>query len=326
MPTVHILAPDVAEPAGGVRMLYRHVDVLNAAGIPAAIVHYKPGFRVDWFEHRTIVRHLPVDLKSDDVVVFPEVEGPAIGQAVPGIRKVIFNQNAYYTFAHYPLEVSSVTAPYLHPEVVATIVVSEDSRRYLRHAFPSARIHRVRLGIDPELYHAGAAKQKQIAFMPRKHPEDAQQVINLLRFREVLSGWRVAPIQNASQTQAAAILRESMIFLSFGHPEGFGLPAAEAMACGCITIGYHGNGGREFWDPQFSFPIAAGDVVGFAQAAEGVLRALERTPQALAAKTARAARFIRETYSPQNEQQDIISTWRQILTEGLADGRSSLAG
>ena len=36
--------------------------------------------------------------------------------------------------------------------------------------------------------------------------------------------------------------------LSFGHPEGFGLPLAEAAACGCALIGYTGLGGREIFE------------------------------------------------------------------------------
>jgi hypothetical protein len=45
-----------------------------------------------------------------------------------------------------------VKTPYLHPEVVATIVVSEDSRRYLQHVFPALPIHRIRHSIDPKLH------------------------------------------------------------------------------------------------------------------------------------------------------------------------------
>ena len=36
--------------------------------------------------------------------------------------------------------------------------------------------------------------------------------------------------------------------LAFGHPEGFGLPLAEAAACGCALIGYTGLGGREIFE------------------------------------------------------------------------------
>ncbi len=121
---------------GGVRMLYRHVDILNANGFDAAIVHFAAGFKINWFEHSTRVLHMPVKLNSQDIAVFAEVGGLKIAGWAPGNRKVIFNQNAYYTFKRYPLE-GGVETPYLHPEVVATIVVSEDSRQYLQQAFPS---------------------------------------------------------------------------------------------------------------------------------------------------------------------------------------------
>ena len=43
-------------------------------------------------------------------------------------------------------------------------------------------------------------------------------------------------------------LSSSALFLSFGHPEGFGLPVAEALACGTAVIGYSGLGGRELFN------------------------------------------------------------------------------
>ena len=42
--------------------------------------------------------------------------------------------------------------------------------------------------------------------------------------------------------EVACALQDSLLFLSCGHPEGFGLPLAEAIACGCLVVGYHGLG------------------------------------------------------------------------------------
>ena len=311
--SIYFLAPDLTHPSGGVRVLYRHADLLNAAGMDAAIVHQKPGFRVAWFANRTRVIHPPLEIGPEDILVFPEIEGPAIAQAAPGVRKVIFNQNAYYTFRGYPFAQGELRPPYRHPDVLGTIVVSEDSHRYLEHAFPGLNVRRVRLGIDPALYHPREAKERQICFVAHKHQEDAQQIISILRCRDALAGFRIVPIHNRPAEEAAAILRQSMVFLSVGYPEGFGLPAAEAMACGCVVIGYHGNGGREFFTPEYGFPIEVGDIIGFAMAAEQVLRTLDRDPHAYADMTRRASQFIHSTYSVENERIDIISVWRQIL-------------
>src|SRR5687768_9488940 len=143
--------------------------------------------------------------------VFSEVGGLKIGAWAPGNRKVIFNQNAYYTFLRYPLE-GDVETPYLHPDVMATIVVSEDSRQYLQHAFPSLPIHRIRYSIDPKLYcPPKEPKKKQICFMPRKNVDDAKQVLYMLRYRSKLSGWTIREIDKMSESQAAEIIRESAV-------------------------------------------------------------------------------------------------------------------
>ena len=38
-PLIYFFCPDLSNPMGGVHMLYRHVDILNANGFHAAIVH-----------------------------------------------------------------------------------------------------------------------------------------------------------------------------------------------------------------------------------------------------------------------------------------------
>jgi hypothetical protein len=39
-------------------------------------------------------------------------------------------------------------------------------------------------------------------------------------------------IYGLSKQQVATALQRSLVFLAFGHPEGFGLPLAEAAASG----------------------------------------------------------------------------------------------
>jgi glycosyltransferase involved in cell wall biosynthesis len=140
------------------------------------------------------------------------------------------------------------------------------------------------------------------------------QVINLLKFRGALDDCRVVPFINRPQIEVASILGESLVFLSFGYPEGFGLPAAEAMASGCVVVGFHGGGGREFFRTDFCYPIAQGDIVGFAKTVEAVLQEHSRDPIAVTSMGRRAADFIRSEYSPALEEAELLEFWSTLLS------------
>src|SRR5215472_11831928 len=77
--TVYYLTPDVVNPSGGVRVIYRHVDTLNALGIPAVVLHTKSGYRCGWFANTTRVAGVAdVKLRPSDILVVPEYYGPGI--------------------------------------------------------------------------------------------------------------------------------------------------------------------------------------------------------------------------------------------------------
>ena len=72
--TVYYLTPDFDEPSGGVRVMYRHVDALNAAGMPAAVLHSTRRFQCTWFEHNTRVTDTTVTRPGlRDLLVLPEI-------------------------------------------------------------------------------------------------------------------------------------------------------------------------------------------------------------------------------------------------------------
>ena len=339
-PHIYVLCPENDRPSGGVKILYRHVDVLMRNGFSASILHQQQGFRCTWFTNSTPIRYLSdVRLSKTDFLVIPEIYGPniaalrelpAIG---PKVRKVIFNQNAYYTFLGHSLEAvthTGLTMPYaMDGEFVATLVVSEDSRRYLEYAFPGTPVYRIHNAIDTGLFAFREQKSRQICFMPRKHPEDALQVLALLRLRGALDGVRVRVIEHRNEREVAAIMQESLIFLSFGYPEGCPLPPAEAMACGCLVVGYDGFGGREYFRPEFSHPVPVGDIVGYAAALERLLAEHARDPAALCERARRGAGYIREHYSEDIEKADIVGCWEKLGTapvgplESATDGTAS---
>lgn len=315
-PRIHVLAclHESQVASGGGKMLYRHVDILNQHGFTASAVHALPCFRYRWFENKTRVSFLqPGMVRTSDILVIPEVFGPFMGEIGKGVRKIIYNQGAYNTFNGYQLDSKSRITPYEHEEIDAVLVVSEDSRNYLAHTFNKLRLFRIFYSVDPKVFHFEPQKKKQICFMPRKRFGEIVQVINILKFRGVLRDYELVPVENRSEKEVAALMRESLIYLSTSRTEGFGLPAAEAMACGCIVVGYTGNGGQEFLLPEYAFPVPDSDIVGFAKAVENVITAFDRDPSAVLDRGRRASEFIHRTYTPAAEAGSIVRAWETIM-------------
>jgi hypothetical protein len=300
-------------PVGGVKMLYRHVDILNRNGIEAYVLQ-PPGLgRYRWVTNSTPIIELNgSEIGKDDVLMLPEILGPRAAGICRGVDKVIYNQSGYMTFTGYsPDETQN---PYRDKEVIATIVCSRNSWQYLRHAFPDISLFRLHHSIEPSIFHYSPQKRQQICYMPRKRCGDILQVIHILRCRGVLRGLDIVPIDQVSdEEEVGRIMSESVMFLSGGTAEGFGLPAAEAMACGCIVVGYHGGGGKEFFCRHFSYPVPEGDVRQFAKVVEDVIKKQALNPLEFADKGRAAAAFIREKYSPVVEERDTLRIWQQIL-------------
>ncbi len=312
--TVYVLSPDSETPTGGVKQLYRHVDVLNDNGLDAAIVHQRPGFRCSWFQNGTNIVHTgEIRPGKDDLLVLPESYGPGIVRIQPGVRKIIFNQNCFYTFRGFSLEDLPKETPYTHPDVEAALVVSDYSREYLQHIFPRLPVFRLHNGIDAGIFHPGNGKRFRIAFMPRKNSDDLRQVVHALNCRQALEGFELSPVSQAAESEVAAIFRDSAVFLNFGDREGFGLPPAEAMACGCIVAGYHGFGGADFMSEKYAFPVQTGDILAFVKTVENVLESIRNNAPEIDIKREKAIAYIKGTYSMEMESADILSFWRQQL-------------
>jgi glycosyltransferase involved in cell wall biosynthesis len=327
---IYYLCPDAKTSYGGTKILYEHVDILNNAGIPAWVLHNKKGFRLKWFENATEVAYVhQTRFYDDDYIVIPEIyaqyfledkkksKKAKIFRDVYRIpcQKIIFNQGCYLTFKGHSLSIPDDKTIYKAEDVIAVMVVSEDSKRYLNYVFPDIKIFRVHNSIDPKSFYYEANKETKICFMPGKNPDEHLQLINILKHRNVLQGWQLNPIEQKSHKEAAEIFRQSLIFINLVYQEGFGLPAAEAMACGCIVIGYPGMGGEEFFRPEFCFPVETGKIIEAAKRVEHVLELIGNDPQCLHDKAVKASEFIRNNYSPDIQKRDVLEFWGTIFQE-----------
>lgn len=308
---IYFHCADNDKPSGGTKQTYRHVDILNELGFDAAVLHETPGFRLSWFDNATKIEYAQdVSFAPDDILAGP---GPAFPESAKGTAKVIFNRNCYHTFNGYGAEQGEISALYKHEDVRGVITVSHDSREYLEFAFPGLEVKRIRPGIDPELYYFTPDKKRSIAFLPRKNPHAAAQVINILKIRGSLKDFELVAIEDMPEEEMARVLRESMIFLSFGAFEGFGLPAAEAMACGCVTIGHHGGGGREFFLPEFSYPVSQEDITGYVKTVENIMAEEVSDPDVMGRIGQAASAYIKENYSLERERKSVQEAWEAII-------------
>src|SRR5690606_20220712 len=136
---VFYLAPDLAAPSGGTRVIYRHVDLLNAAGVEAAVVHQRRGFRCDWFPNSTpVVAAGQVTLAPADVIVVPEWYAAGLHRLPAGVRKVVFNQGPYHTFDGVDFAATGPGAPYTAvPNLVAPVTAPSHRSTVQRSASPT---------------------------------------------------------------------------------------------------------------------------------------------------------------------------------------------
>ncbi|MEJ8606094.1 glycosyltransferase family 4 protein [Riemerella anatipestifer] len=342
MRKIYFFCPSNTNPTGGVKQIYRQVDNLNRLGYLAVLLLKKRSSNKNkWYSTEKIAYNYDIFCKvlsklgnkkktlfdslkrkirrikdtvveKDGIIVMPEIYGSQIHKSLEGRKYVIFNQNCYYTFQHYNFRYS-VDNPYLSKDCLGVIVASDDAYKYLRYVFPGINIQKITLGIDKTNFYYSENKAKKICYMPRKLKEDSEQVILILKAKSLIEGWELCALDNMSEEEVARNLREAVLFLSFNHREGFGLPPVEAMACGCYVIGYKGQAGREYFNTEFSEPVADGDIIQFVQSIERAIQDYDRCPSEILNKGKRASEYVLEKYSMENEFETTKKAWENLL-------------
>lgn len=341
---IYFLCPQNKNATGGVKQIYKQVYFLKKNNFDVVLllnkksktekwinfdvpVEYAPEFfkkikfinknSENKFLSKLILKYLKMlspKIEKDAILVFPEIFANATTHILPENPKVIFNQNCYYTFPASFDPNAKDNFPYLNGNVIATIVVSKDSYEYLKFTYPDQKIFRIKLGIDQEIFNYQEEKKDTITFMPRKLPEDINQVLHILHERENIRGWEFLGIDNKSEREVADLMKGSKIFLSFNHREGFGLPPLEAMSCGCFIVGYQGQGGREYFHPEYTNAIPEGEIVEYVKAVENAVNAFEESSEKMKYKSFEASEFVMKNYNLVTEEQDVVRIWNDILT------------
>ncbi|CAK7019813.1 MAG: hypothetical protein DELT_02369 [Desulfovibrio sp.] len=242
-----IAIPPMPRMTGGIAVLYQVAERLRELGREVVITGNAdaPGMANEAARGATILpwTTLSNELRPEDTFViaegWPNMAAPALAAKC---RIFVYAQNWAYVFSALPHGVRWQNLP------VSFIAVSDPVRRFLEKThLPVAG--EIRPAIDAARFaprQPDAAKRLRIAYMPRKNKALADQIRQIFTAMDDASS-RVEwlEIHKMTSEEVAEVLGTSHIFLATGFPEGCPLPPLEAMASGCLVVGFAGYGG---WD------------------------------------------------------------------------------
>ena len=179
---------------------------------------------------------------AQDVLFLPEYrldEWLERLQTVP-CRRAVYAQGGFLALAHRPpggyskwsIELMIGVSPYI-VALAGPYLGLHPSRSYL---VPYSVVRGAFAEPPPRF----TDKQLAVAFMPRKLRDHAEAVRSRVARHYPHVPWLA--IDGLTEQEVARTLEKAAVFFSTQNGEGFGLPAIEAMARGCIVAGYRGTG------------------------------------------------------------------------------------
>lgn len=304
------VVPDVTEPSGGVRAMYRHAELAARTGFDAKVWHLAEGFDAGWFSSSAPVIHGETcELGPDDVLVVPEVMVLDGFDPAPGVRKVVFNQNHYYTFDNFSGADYPAWKP--APQVWAGSKTSVD---VLGAVHPKLKVHLVPYVIDTELYRFSEERRRKVVLLPRKRPREAAVLRALFKNDKRFANVEIVSLDAVSEQKVADELADASVFIALGRDEGFGLPVAEALSAGCVVIGYPAGGGAELFEAPGTHAVDDADVLAIVEKTAAVLA---DEPSVEERRTYRA--WVQERYS----EDSLVEHLKAAIT---ASGRTRAKG
>lgn len=246
----------VHKPVGGIKVIYQHCLLLRELGFdayPVLMGDYKGNFFGYNVEYKTYAEVLG-SVQPDDIVVATEF-APYQGLLFEKAYKVLFLQN--WVGLRVRLDEADKHKSYRDLGYDDVITCSDYCSRYVKeHMGIEAKT--ITNGIDLEQFKPIPSKRinNRILAMSRKNLKDLEKIIQHLHN----TSYEIKVVDGLTQAELIDEYQKADIFLATGYPEGFSLPPIEAMACGCVVVGFTGGGGSEFMiDKKTAFIANDGD-------------------------------------------------------------------
>jgi hypothetical protein len=313
------------KPVGGIKVIHQLAEtadrLLLRVGGGAFICHpNRPSFRVTWFPAKVRYRAARFGLRLhpkpglsripsrcfdpiSDVVVIPElwVRKYALQLKALAVPYVILVQAGYFIGKGVRADLRQAYAA-----ARAIWCVSEDTMDCVRLAYPGAsrNLRRFHVAVDTNRFRPLEPKQDWITYIPGKMPRHAE-LLRLFADPHLPPGWEWKPLQGLSEAEMAETLGRSQIFVSLLELEGFGLPPLEAAFAGNTVIGYHGQGGREYWNgPPFT-ATPQGDIALLAREVVNAASNCSADAERLRGSAASYLEALRDRYSRRQLEEDV---------------------
>ncbi|MBW2018925.1 MAG: glycosyltransferase [Deltaproteobacteria bacterium] len=240
---IYFYCPDHKTPSGGIKTLYHHASILNNAGYQAFILHLNEGFNLNWHQYDVPVKYIAtgVLIEENDVLVIPEAQPDLMEQTcyLPCTR-VVFAMSWLHIYPNLQAYVN-----WRDFGITCVITPSRTIKEFIEWSM-GIPTYLLDISINSSLYYYSGDKVLQVAYLTKKD-RSSLLVEKILKakhaeFRDI--EW--VGMRNLAEELYAQKLRRSEIFLTTSTQEGIHISCLEAMASGCIVVGYSGVGGREY--------------------------------------------------------------------------------
>ena len=260
-----ILSSDSSAPIGGVKQLYRLSEALTLSGRVSRVVSQSVDFVPSWFDSTASVISYQQWNKIEfeparDLIIIPETFVP-FKSTYPPLRKIVFNQNASYTLGVPPVffdssSPSSVLDSYLDEDILHTCCVSTYDYSFLSElvGIPTSKLSLLTNCIEP-FFTCPRQMSNTITYMPRKNHHFQREFFSLLSRSSFANRFVFKSLKGLSQSEVCSAFQDSICYLNFGYPEGFGLPVAEALACGSAVVGFNSLGTHDMFSSVSSLGV-----------------------------------------------------------------------
>lgn len=319
MARILYFCPDFPQPSGGIKTLYRHVQRLGEIGFDAWIVHQKHPFRAAWhgLDAPTLWLSQRPELTRQDVLVIPEVMHQVMRQTArfAGERIVIALS---WSPTYWNLPQGSSWRSF---GISRVITKSPLIRDYLRWSM-DIEAELVRENVSrSEYFFEAAAKRPKVCFLTRKERSASWLQQALCAKGSPFTEFAWMPLRELNEFDYARQLREASVYVTTNMQEGMNTSVLEAMACGCLVVGYSGIGGGVYMQPegpgQNCLLVENGDLPALGRLLESTLVQLAGDPAAFAPVAANGLRTAAAFQDPAREAESLRAVFAPLVAAGV---------